>query len=341
MIQNESARMIFDRYGGAIIDFRLFGTDINPFTWELTSEQMPENNKQGAAFRGHFVCLGRWGAPTKGEMQAGVPHNGQASNQWWNIVQKKKHSFIVDCNAPLDHMYVKREFHIDHNKPVVFARETVKNFSTVGRFNNIVQHPTIGPPFLNDSTVINTNADKGFLQECSYPNPCENEYNWPFAVKSDSTIIDLRRSNIDINYVTTHIFSDTMGWVSAYDPNSKLLLAYVFSTDEHPWLNIWHQTDSTGNPVAKGLEFGTTGIGRPYQDLLKLDTRFHGQSSFTFLDAGETVTKSYYLLLTTIDKPVQNIGDIIPGRKNSNIRILDQDKKILKDISFSFKTYNQ
>ena len=63
-IVNPLAQISFDLHGGAIVDFHLKSNKINPFTWKVSTAQMPANNKSGAVFQGHFLCLGRWGAPT-------------------------------------------------------------------------------------------------------------------------------------------------------------------------------------------------------------------------------------------------------------------------------------
>ena len=104
----------------------------------------------------------------------------------------------------------------------------------------------------------------------------------------------MRRTDEEENYVTTHLFPDTAtyGWVVALQPEQGLILGYIWRLSEYPWINIWnHYAD--GQPAAKGLEFGTTGIGAPYEQLIMKDTRFKGQTSFEYIDAGETLEKSF------------------------------------------------
>ncbi|MFZ4582937.1 MAG: hypothetical protein ACOYM7_09830 [Paludibacter sp.] len=294
LLKNENARLAIDLQGGAIVDFHLKASKINPFTWKVTTAQMPENNKCGAVFQGHFICLGRWGAPTEGEMKAGVPHNGQAGRDLWKLESAQKAGFAkMTANAPLDGISVERNIQMDDKSAVYKVSEKVKNVTTIGRLFNIVQHATIGAPFLDSTTLIDSNAKQGFLQTMCYPNPAAHEFIFPNAY-ADSTRapLNLRTSNNKDSYVSTHIFADSIGWIVAATPSNGLLVGYVWKTADYPWLNLWQQCVD-GKLWAKGLEFGTSGVGKSYQELLAVDTRFYGQSSFFFLDATETVAKSY------------------------------------------------
>jgi len=304
VLQNESASLKIAIYGGAFTDFHLKNQGLNPLTWKLQPEQMPPNNQGGAPFRGHFLCLGRWGAPSEGEVTAGIPHNGEPTNSWWQVTAHPGNlSLTMEADAPLDGLHIVREIMLQEEAPIFHVRETVKNTASLGRMSNIVQHPTIAPPFLSSETLINSNAGAGLMQKTSYPNPHEAEYRWPEGISStDQSPIDLRASNTPENYVTTHIFDDSVsvGWITATNLEAGLVYGFVWETEEYPWLNVWHQMNDNGQPVAKGLEFGTTGIGRPYEELVATDTRFHGRNSFEYLDAGETVVKTYSCFLAEV-----------------------------------------
>lgn len=293
-LKNANSQLSIDLLGGAIVGFQLNALNINPFTWKVTTEQMPANNKSGSVFQGHFLCLGRWGAPTDGEMKAGVPHNGQAGRDRWKLETITKAGCAkMTAKAPLDGISVERTIQMDVNNAAYKVTEKVKNVTTVGRLFNIVQHATIGAPFLDSTTLIDSNAKQGFLQTMCYPNPAMYEFVFPNAyADSTKSPLDLRTSTNKNSYVSTHIFSDSIGWIVAATPNKKMLVGYIWKTKDYPWLNLWQQWVD-GKLWAKGLEFGTTGIGKSYQELLAVDTRFHGRQSFFFLDATETIEKSY------------------------------------------------
>lgn len=321
----EEALLSIDLLGGAFIDFRLNESSLNPFSWAIPANDMPANNKNGAPFQGHFLCLGRWGAPTDGEIKAGVPHNGQPGNQLWNIVEQSADSFLrIRSESPLDGIVAERKIYFDKLNTVFKVTDYVQSTISVGRLFNIVQHATIGAPFLSSSTIIDCNAVAGFMQHLSYPDSHAYEYVWPNAVIDTlKNSIDLTRSNAQDGYVSTHIFNDSIGWVTASSPDSELLLGYIWKTKEYPWINIWHDVKN-GKPHAKGLEFGTTGIGRSYQDLLATDTRFHGKNSFFFLDALESFEKSFICFQVEIPKDYKGVEKV--EMKNGQIILTEKSK---------------
>lgn len=311
-LKNQKISLSIERNGGAFTYLVLNNDTINPFTWKLSPEEMPSNNRSGAPFRGHFLCLGRWGSPTKGEIAKGVPHNGEPANTRWTIKKMKNNRYIAMTNiADKDGLSIFREVFVDSVSPVFKVSESVTNITPIFRLNNIVQHATIGPPFLDTTTIICTNAKKGFLQESGYPNPYSHEYEWPWAFsRNKEHAFDLRRSNKKFNYVSTHLFEDDWGWVTAYNPEYSILLGYLWKVTDYPWINIWQQWRNN-KLWAKGLEFGTTGIGRSYQELLSHNTRFYDHNSFEFIDAGEKVQKNYFCFMVKVPQGFGETSHVI------------------------------
>lgn len=327
-LENDLVRITISQFGGAISGFTNKKKGINPISWTLKSEQMPVNNQAGAPFRGHFLCIGRWGSPTAGEIAMGIPHNGDHNNRFWRIEKQEENYLKMTVQAPGDHFHIEREIILEENSPVFHVSEKVYNNSTVGRISNMVQHPTLGPPFLNSRTLINTNAGQGFLQKLSYPDPSKFSYRWPEGIAdSTGTSLDLRKSDGSVNYVSTHIFDDSVkyGWITAYSPEHSLVYGFIWETAEYPWLNVWHFSQD-GSPLAKGLEFGTAGIGRSYQDLLATDTRFRGHNSFEYHDAGELKKKNYICFLILVDQDFENVSQL--SINSGKLRLMDQKRKV-------------
>lgn len=307
-LKNPQLEVAIDSYGGAFT--RVVHTDqpVNPLTWAVPPEQMPDNNKAGAPFQGHFLCLGRWGQPSKGEMAAGMPHNGEPANSLWSVGKRSETSVEMNAGAPLDGMVAERSVSLLPNAPVFQVTERFINTFSLSRPTNVVQHITLGPPFLSPALKVNTNATDGFNQKFAMPDPHRLAYEWPMGiVDTTGRRIDMRRTDQEENYVTTHLFPDTAtyGWVTALQPEDGLLLGYVWKLDEYPWINIWNHY-ANGEPAAKGLEFGTTGIGATYEALTTKNTRFRGQNSFEYLDAGQAVEKSYIGFML----PVPNVQSV-------------------------------
>lgn len=143
ILENAQCELTIDVWGGAYTSFELQGQEINPLSWALTEKQMPANNKGGAPFKGHFLCLGRWGSPSEGEIKAGIPHNGEQSNTHWQVASKEATNLAMNNTAPLDDLSVSRAVELDREKATFLVREIFTNTGTSGRISNVVQHVTL------------------------------------------------------------------------------------------------------------------------------------------------------------------------------------------------------
>lgn len=330
ILENEKCLVKIELQGGMYTDFHLKNNPANPFTWEADPQQMPENNKP-YVFKGHFLCSGRWGAPSDEEMEAGIPHNGEVNTRMWTIFQALEFTgglFTVgmECAAPIEKLDVKRFIEFPASGSWFSVREEFTNNLPVGKQSNFVQHPTIAPPFLNENTLLNTNATLGFDQRSHYDSLEFYSFAWPDGKMADGERIDLRTVTSETGYVTSHIFpvGTEYGWITALNPDKNLLLGYIWKTDDYPWLNVWHHY-AGGKPVVQGLEFGTTGPGKPYRLLLNNNVSFFGHNSFEFIEAGETLSKSFLCFQIEVPQDFGNVKDI--QIDNEIIRIYDASGK--------------
>jgi len=334
IIENESIVLEINQLGGAFSAMRLKDNSLNFLSWKLSREDMPENNRKGAAFEGHFLCFGRWGSPTAGEIKKGIPHNGEHNNLMWSKeTGKNTNEWIMTVSAASDAVNIERKIKLAGEQALFKVTEKFTSTSNLGRISNIVQHVTLGPPFINPLTQFYSNAGKGFLQENCWPDPSVCEYDWPNAISCSGDSFSLSQFNHDRNFVSTHIIADSTGWALAVDPVSRQYAGYMWKTEDYPWINFWNQ--NRGQHVfAYGMEFGTTGIGRTYEELVVKNPEFHGHSSFFFMDAGETITKSYFGFCGKIPASDCKFHSFIPG-KIIRINFEDFDGNL---ISQDFKT---
>ena len=300
VLKNDSVTLKVSRFGGAFTQFEFNDQQLNPLDWRIPVSEMPENNKKGAPFQGHFLCLGRWGSPTEGEIKSGIPHNGEPSNNWWKDSITDSQTIKMKSLAPLEQWEVNRKIKLSPRQALFEVEETFTNLQNTGRFTTIVQHATLGGAFLDENTVVNTNAGWGFNQSLATRSLSAYEYQWPNGFSDTlKTNLNLSLSKTTNGYVTTHVIDDPIGWATASNPSKHLLIGYVWKREDYPWLHIWHGIKN-GKPWAKGIEFGTTGIGDTYPPETRATLSFHGWNNNRFVDALGSVTYKYYCFLVRI-----------------------------------------
>jgi hypothetical protein len=297
-LENDTIKVTLSLFGGAIVSVHEKTSCINPLSWKLTDSQMPENNRKGAVFQGHYLSLGRWGCPTPGETKQGMPHNGEPSNNWWKLTSKKSDKYLMmSCDAPLDGMSINRKVVLSSIDPLFKVYETFNNELNIGRITTIVQCATIGAPFLDSTIIINTNATFGFNQKLMSSDILKYEYKWPIAfVDSAKNSINLSHNNYKSDYSSSHIFEDTIGWTTSVNPKMNLLLGYTWKVSDYPWLHIYNGLKN-GKLFIKGIEFATTGLGDTLSYEKRILSTFHGVKNFDFVDAKANITKTYFCYL--------------------------------------------
>ena len=235
----------------------------------------------------------------------------------------------MGCVLKLAGMQVKRRIRLDEAEAIFSVTEEVTNTNHLGRIYNIVQHPSIAPPFLDESTLIDSNAEYGFVQDGPVPSSSKSADRWPKAEIRDQ-IVNLRRfrnssSETSENDVSSFVFnkSDAFGWVTACNPRKQLLIGYIWKTQEYPWLNIWRSLQK-GRVAARGIEFGTTGYHQPFDKLVR-QGRILDRTLYEYLDAGQTVKKSYVGFLARIPNDYEGVAGVKYGE--GRLRLFERRKQ--------------
>ena len=212
-------------------------------------------------------------------------------------------------SLPLASLKVVRSIRMAQNQAVFAVAEAVTNTRHLGRVYNIVQHPTIGPPFLDESTRVDANGTRGFMQETPMPTPEDPEVRWPSALKKDGTEVDIRHLTDDASpAVVSYIIEEEYGWTTAINASKGLLIGYIWPEEEYPWFDAWRHVRD-GKPFARGLEFGTTGLHQPSPVLLEKGQIF-GRYLFHYIDADETQVFTYANFLMEIPADFAGVADV-------------------------------
>lgn len=312
-LQGKAARLEIDLAGGALGGFirsgETAGAGLNPLDWGTPNSTDPAPHAHG-----HFLCLDRWGPPSKAEGANGMPYHGEASSVLWHADAPPAESggavtAVLSARLPLAGLAVRRTVTLASESAFAVVREEVSNEAKLGRVYNIVQHPTIAPPFLDAATVVDCNGGRGFAQEGSLPNPEEPTTRWPHAVDRDGTRADLRHLTTDPRPTVTSFTMDAdIGWVTATSPARRLLIGYLWRTQDYPWVSLWRAVEQ-GHPSARGLEFGSTGLHQPFP-ILTRKGRIFDRPLFDYLDAKQSVTRSYAMFLADLPPGFRGVDRI-------------------------------
>jgi hypothetical protein len=337
-LENDYCVLTVDGFGGAITDFHLKDDEqINPLSFAFTKEQMPENNKNGAPYQGHFLCLGRWGLPSDGETKAGVPNHGEPANIYWEATAMGNDKLHMQTTAKLEGLQIERGIQLDESNAVFRVEEIITNINPLGRLFNIVQHPTLAAPFLNASTVVNSNATVGFDQG-QYRSAEKNSFHFPYAKDNNGNVFNVKNPQTNYNAVLSFLVDkdNNVGWLTAYSPVHNLLIGYVWKRSDYAWIHLWQHWNETGI-LYRGLEFGTAGIHQPYKEIMNTATQLFGEKTFAYIDAGESITKKYFCFIC---KSGGSFAEIENVKMDANTIIIQTTNEIFT-LATSFNIKNE
>jgi hypothetical protein len=297
-LENNKAVLLVDLNGGMLHDFHLKDMGLNPLNWKSHNPDLPE-------YKGHFVCFDRWGPPSEGEKANGFIHHGEVNTIKWKVlaVPQRSNGMLttsMTCTLPMGGLQLTRKIEMPENDPVFHVTEEIKNLNMYGRMFNLVQHVTVGPPFLDTSTIFNNNTEKGFVNKGDGSlNQDQIVIRWPEATH-DGKNVSLVNFRDPWPGLSSFTFSPDSkhGWMTATNTDKNLMIGYIFEVKHYPWINFWRSM-ANGKPAAFGMEFGTTGLHEPFPVIARQGKLFD-RNIYDFIDAGEIKTKSYTAFLARV-----------------------------------------
>ncbi|MBK1876495.1 hypothetical protein [Pelagicoccus mobilis] len=304
ILESGEAQLVFDLEGGALESFTLSGDELNPLSWKAP---VKEGVVSGYPIpKGHFICLDRWGPPSPGEKRAGMFTHGEASRMLWKSESLRKGQARMSAELSLAGLEIERS--IELLGTVALVQEKVRNVRPLSRLYNFVQHPSLGAPFLDENVIVDCNGGRGFRQNEKAMSPESNEFMWPYAPVNREEV-DLRRLGADrVPHLTSFLVEEEFGWITAINPEKRLLIGYVWRAEEFPWIHMWREPKN-GKPWARGLEFGTAPLHRE-ADVLHQKGSVWGKPALRFIDAGETQRFSYVNFLMRLPEDFEGVESV-------------------------------
>ena len=162
-LEGRSARVVVEIDGGAISAFHLVEMNLNPLSWREAS------SAPGPHWRGHFLCLDRWGSPSDAERHNGMPFHGEASRVEWKILQGpvlKTGQIVAEMAAtlPLAGLKVRRRIRMSERPPFLrFVRRSpiLKN---LGEFTTWCSTRQLRHLFWTKLRLLMRTVEKGSLR---------------------------------------------------------------------------------------------------------------------------------------------------------------------------------
>ncbi len=142
---------------------------------------------------------------------------------------KDGHYFAeMSCLLPIVKLGMNRKIYLSEHSSVFKVVEEISNHNDSAKVFNLVQHPTIGAPFLDETTIVDTEVDSGYSQAGNLPPTPADVFTWPEAVvDGDST--DLRYLTGDHSWWQSVVSftldeKEESSWVTAVNPSLKLMV---------------------------------------------------------------------------------------------------------------------
>jgi hypothetical protein len=332
-IQNEKCTLVVNKTGGSITRFQLEKEGVNPFTFSMKHESPFHKDIE---FKGHFLCLGRWGDPSQGELRSGLNKHGEFVKLKWDAIVKD-HVINMNAFSRQEGLSVARKFELSKHSACYKITEKIRNENALGRMYQMVQHPTIAAPFLNAGTHVDCNASLGFDYASEKYKPSQSTL-WPQVITKNKQEIKLDQPGTPYSSVFPFIVNpeDDYGWITAWSPVHQTLAGYIWKRKDYPWINHWLHWESEGYDqptlIYRGLEFGNTGIHKPFNEILSNDLlHVLGQPSMDFIDSGEEHSRSFYSFIHALPPGFNGAEKVILNAKNISILEKKTGKVIIID----------
>ena len=314
VLKGKAARVTVEVNGGSITEFRLSGSDVNPLAvdWSEVATTLFGFDLT-YPWRGHFVCLDRFGFPSEQELENGMVFHGEASQVPWEVTAQPTLSdgaleAGMACRLPMAGLQVQRTMQLSEDAAVLCVHEAVTNTNALGRLYNNVQHANIQTPFLDETTILDCNAATGFLYQEPIPEDLAT-FQWPH-IEHKGKSIDLRSQTANTDTFGVFMVVDRQaehGWVTACSPSQGVMLGYLWSPEDYPWLLVFRMPKH-GEPAWLTFEPATGYLG-PNKHLVARG-RVLDLPIVSYIDAGETISTDYTAFLAPIPTDYRGVEDV-------------------------------
>ena len=273
---------------------------------------------------GHFLCVDGFGPVSPEERAAGMPGHGEAHTLTWDLKSYGKQGSALELSftmrLPLVQENLTRSVRLVDGESVVYVQTEIESLLPFDRPLCWAEHATIGSSFLKPGvTVVDLPAKRsktrpytGHGGPVSYRLTSGEEFTWPMAPGVDGKQIDLRAAPLNPSSGDhTASLVDTSrkyAFVTALEPERRLILGYVFKPDEFPWVQNWEAYPPSLH-MARGMEFSTMPFDVPRRQAVSENSLFDAPT-YRWLPARSKVHASFLIFYAHTPEGMRKVDDV-------------------------------
>lgn len=327
-LESDQVRLTVFVEGGHIAELVHKASGVNPLwtpPWPsiepstYTPEEHPEYGTGGeakllAGIMGHNLCMDIFGGPAEEEAAADMTAHGEASVARYDI-RVQNGALTARAAFPEAGLRFRRTIRFGSPTTIHIAEE-VENPMAWDRPIGWTQHVTLGDPFVEpEVTEFRANATRSKVFESDFAGDRSYmesgaEFDWPHAPRLGGGSVDMRMftSLPASGAYSAHLMDPRRrnAFFLAWNPDSKVLMGYVWKQADFPWLGIWEENRSRTSPpwngrtIARGMEFGVSPMPETRRAMIERGSLF-GVPGFRWVPAKRKVRAEYRTFLIASD----------------------------------------
>ncbi len=347
VLENDKIRFSALQGGGHLAEIRLLVDDpllginpfyvpryqtIEPFVYEPAKHDElyggGPHTRLSSGYMGHLLCFPSFGPPSADEAASGLGVHGEAVEVPWLITKSPEISdeaiaFHYAADLPNTQYRVERTITLRTGEAVVHVEEWFENLASFDRPFNRDQHATFGAPFVSSGkTMLDLSGGQGVVmprRTAGGRMKDNGAIQWPNAEGPDGQPVSLRPFHDVVGSGTycaiTTDDSRPTNYFTMYNPDHRLLVGYLFPTEDSPWIVDWQEhmsnkrTPANGVMIARGIEWGTSPVDEGLRRSVERGSMF-GKPTFRWIGARQRVKSEFTLFLTEIPADFAGVADV-------------------------------
>lgn len=291
-----------------------------------------------AAYTGHGLCLGWFGAPAESEAALGLPLHGEAASLPWTVERAQAGEtaarLALEVRCPHAGLKFRREISCRSGEPVVYFRETVANERAAGQAYQWVEHAAFGPPLLAaGASRVSLPGRRAKTWPHGYEGksllPDDARFRWPRAPRRRGGRADLSRpfaapgkgfvAGVELDH------RRAMAWVAVLNWRLGLAAGYLFRREDFPWVAVWEENRArqyapwNGACSVRGLEFGTSPMPLGLRQAALAGPLF-GMPTVAWLDGRASRTAGYAAFVAAVPPGWRGLAEVRAGGGRIELR---------------------